>query len=85
MGAVVDHNLPVHNTQGGSCIFIHIWGPAQTPTGGCTAMAEDHMKEVFTWLNDSKQPVLIQLPKEVYISLQTTWGIPSMSGMLLGI
>ncbi len=34
----------------GSCIFLHIWRSPDSPTAGCTAMAEGDLLSVLGWL-----------------------------------
>jgi len=34
----------------GSCIFLHIWRSPDSPTAGCTAMAEEDLLSVLGWL-----------------------------------
>jgi L,D-peptidoglycan transpeptidase YkuD (ErfK/YbiS/YcfS/YnhG family) len=58
-GIYVGHN-PGNRAFRGSCISLHIWrGPGQ-PTAGCTAMTEDHLKQILAWLDPAKEPRLIQ-------------------------
>lgn len=58
-GAMVAHN-PMNIPRAGSCIFLHLWrGPGQ-PTAGCTAMAEDDLKRVLSWLDPTAEPRLVQ-------------------------
>jgi D-alanyl-D-alanine dipeptidase len=58
IGAVIAYNQtsPVKNK--GSCIFLHVWQNAKTGTAGCVAMPEQHLKQVLTWLNPNKNPVI---------------------------
>ena len=58
-GVYVEHN-PRNKAFRGSCISLHIWRGPGEPTAGCTAMAEEDMKQVLTWLDPLKQPRLIQ-------------------------
>ena len=60
LGAVIAHN-PRNQPGLGSCIFLHIWQGESIPTSGCTAMAEDDLRKVLTWLKPSAQPHLVQL------------------------
>ncbi len=64
-GIVVNHNhidedgaLP----GAGSCIFLHI---KEIPTAGCTVMKEEQIKEIIRWLEEKKQPLLLQAPHDV--------------------
>ena len=64
-GIVVNHN---HIDEAGakkgagSCIFIHI---KSIPTAGCTVMKEDEMKEIIQWLDEKKNPLLVQGTEKV--------------------
>jgi len=62
-GIVVAHN-PHAKAQRGSCIFIHIQKEKNHPTVGCTSMSEENLKKVIKWLDKSKNPILIQIPRK---------------------
>ena len=72
----VAHNAPNAQPGAGSCIFLHVWGAADAPTIGCTAMAQPHIEELLGWLLPSKNPVLVQLPRAEYEALAATWALP---------
>lgn len=62
LGIVVEHNknaIP----QRGSCIFMHVQKAKNIGTAGCTSMSYDDLKKVVIWLDESKNPILIQIPK----------------------
>ncbi len=61
------HNLPRH----GSCIFLHVQKAPHSPTSGCTSMAKDDLATLLTWLDASKEPLLVQLPKRYCSQAQT--------------
>ena len=44
----------------GSAIFLHVWGGENALTGGCTAMAEENLNTVLTWLRPEARPVFFQ-------------------------
>ena len=44
----------------GSCIFLHIWRGPGRPTVGCTAMPEEGMMTLLTWLDPQAKPILVQ-------------------------
>src|SRR5262249_47021952 len=52
----------------GSCIFLHVWRDAASPTVGCTAMAKPALAELLAWLDPDAllvvlpEPVLRRLP-----------------------
>ena len=75
-GVWVDHNSTPPVPGGGSCIFLHIWGGPGVATSGCTAMAEGDLRAVLAWLDPRADPVLVQLPRAVYVALRGTWNLP---------
>ncbi len=77
LGAIVEHNWGARTRPAaGSCIFLHIWSGPGSSTVGCTAMAQDKLRTVLTWLEPSRAPVLVQLPREQYDQLRTAWRLP---------
>ncbi|MDB6140475.1 MAG: hypothetical protein JWO94_3547 [Verrucomicrobiaceae bacterium] len=58
-GAFIAHN-PEGTPGLGSCIFLHLWPGPGEGTAGCTAMAEDSIKQVLGWLDPVKEPRLVQ-------------------------
>jgi L,D-peptidoglycan transpeptidase YkuD (ErfK/YbiS/YcfS/YnhG family) len=76
---VVAHNLAAPQPRRGSCIFIHRWEDAQTPTSGCTAMAERDLIEVIQWLRPDQKPRLVQLPQSVLQQWRQRGWIPQSS------
>jgi len=74
-GAIVNYNAE-KIPDAGSCIFLHIWSGSGHGTAGCTAMPEDKLREVLGWLDESKNPVLIQLPAATYKEVKETWKLP---------
>lgn len=79
----VDHNHIVPSelapvSQGGSCIFLHVWRKAGAPTIGCTAMSLADMKSLMAWLDPGKEPHLIALPRARYESLRAEWDLPTL-------
>lgn len=71
----VAHN-PERQKAKGSCIFLHVWGGANAPTTGCTAMAENRLKTLISSLDPSALYVL--LPKADYAALTASWGLPPL-------
>src|SRR5687767_6689881 len=63
LGVFVAHNFE-RQAGGGSCIFLHIWKDAESPTVGCTAMTRQNIERVLAFLDVKKNPVLIQLPED---------------------
>lgn len=77
LGLEVRHNaeqLP----GAGSCIFLHVWRDADTPTAGCTAMPAQVMHKLLMWLDPDKDPLLVMLPRQQYHAKTAEWGLPSL-------
>jgi L,D-transpeptidase catalytic domain len=72
----VEHNKQPATPEKGSCIFLHVWRGETSPTVGCTAMAQKNLEKILSWLDPKAQPLLIQLPKTTYQTLQTSWELP---------
>lgn len=76
IGVIVGYNASPPVKGRGSCIFLHIWnGPAST-TAGCTALDQNELLTVATWLDNRRHPVLVQLPAREYKRLRTPWKLP---------
>jgi D-alanyl-D-alanine dipeptidase len=58
----------------GSCIFLHVWRDASSPTVGCTAMALEELRAILAWADSSTE--LVQLPRDQYDARQRDWGLP---------
>ncbi|MGN6481570.1 L,D-transpeptidase family protein [Luteibacter sp.] len=76
IGFVIEHN-PDGKKGAGSCIFAHLWKTPTSGTAGCTAMADDVMERLLAWLDPSKKPVFVLLPKAEYARLRDTWNLPA--------
>lgn len=63
LGIVVAHNQS-NIKQRGSCIFLHVEKAEDAPTAGCTSMSLENIKNIVNWLDESKNPTLIQVPYE---------------------
>jgi zinc D-Ala-D-Ala dipeptidase len=74
-GVVVEHN-PAAIPGAGSCIFLHIWKGSSAPTAGCTAMPERELVRLLGWLDPARCPILIQMPRPVYRSIRSKYGLP---------
>jgi zinc D-Ala-D-Ala dipeptidase len=78
-GIVVKYNIEGNMSHGGSCIFLHIEGPALVKgTHGCTAMTETRVTWLWHWLDPKAHPLLVQMPKAQYLKVQKAWGLPSL-------
>lgn len=75
-GIVIRHNHDQPRPGRGSCIFMHLWQDAHTPTAGCTALSRQDMNALLGWLDPALQPCLVQLPLTVYPRLQVDWQLP---------
>ena len=62
LGIVVEHNKKAISTRG-SCIFIHVQKSKDAGTAGCTSMSLNELKKIVNWLDEKKNPILIQIPK----------------------
>ena len=60
----------------GSCIFIHIWRGSDKPTAGCTAMSKTNLSDLVHWLDATKKPHLVLMPKMDYERLQDELNLP---------
>lgn len=71
----VGHN-PAHTPKLGSCIFLHVWRDAESPTVGCTAMPAATLRGLLSWLTRDARPVYVLLPTDEYAALAPAWGLP---------
>ncbi len=62
LGIVVGHNKEQLKRRG-SCIFMHVQKAKDSPTAGCTSMTFEEIKKIASWLDESKNPILIQITK----------------------
>ena len=76
LGIVVEHNADPVIRGSGSCIFLHVWAGPGIGTSGCTAMAEEDLKNLLRWLAPSAHPAVVQLPAAVYSQYRAQWGLP---------
>ena len=74
-GLYVEHNRPAQ-PQGGSCIFLHIWRSPDSPTSGCTSMAEADLLSLLQWLDPAQKPCLVQLTLADYGLLKRKYALP---------
>lgn len=75
-GVVVQQNAPDIQKGAGSCVFLHIWRGAHSPTAGCTAMPRERIEAIVAWLDPHAEPVLVQLPEPLYQQLRGSWALP---------
>lgn len=74
---VAFNSYPVRRGDG-SCIFLHIWKDATTPTSGCIAMARPDLERIVTWIDSKKNPYLVHLPIDTYNELRNGYGLPKL-------
>ncbi len=78
LGVFVAYNsYPVEKGRG-SCIFLHVWKDADTATEGCTAMERRNLERIVAWASPTKNPYLVQMPKEMYSKRQKSWKLPKL-------
>lgn len=78
LGVFVAYNTyPVEKGRG-SCIFLHVWKDADSPTSGCTAMERRNLERIVAWLSPAKNPHLVQMPKKIYDSRRKAWKLPKL-------
>src|SRR5258708_17416706 len=65
-GFNVEQNFPKIKPGCGSCIFLHLWRKPGSPTEGCTAMSEEHVLTLLSWLDPDSKPLMIQIPQLVF-------------------
>jgi L,D-peptidoglycan transpeptidase YkuD (ErfK/YbiS/YcfS/YnhG family) len=77
-GIIVRYNNRKPVPGAGSCIFMHNWRSPTGATNGCVALSPSDLKELITWLDSNKRPVLIMLPKGEYQLLAKSWNLPEL-------
>lgn len=79
LGIFVAYNSYPTVKGNGSCIFLHIWKDATSPTSGCTAMERGNLEKITNWLDPAKNPYLVQLPTDAYSKYQKSWKLPKLN------
>jgi len=75
-GIFINHNSEDIKPGKGSCLFLHIWTNDHTGTAGCTAMAEEDMLKILSWIDNSKNPLLVQMPFSLYKQVADKMELP---------
>ncbi len=75
-GIFVDYNVNPATAGKGSCIFMHIWSKSTAPTAGCTAMTEENILKLISFLDKSKNPILVQVPQSEYHKMKLLYKLP---------
>ena len=78
LGVFVAYNSYPVVKGNGSCIFLHVWKDASSPTSGCTAMGRTDLERIVAWLEPGHNPYLVQLPEDEYKSLRKSWNLPKL-------
>ncbi|CAI3925412.1 D-peptidoglycan transpeptidase YkuD [Commensalibacter communis] len=78
LGFVLKYN-PQNIPKAGSCIFVHLRQAATATTAGCTAMDEQNMEELLSWLDKHNDPVFILLPNDIYKQNIYKWDLPKIA------
>lgn len=78
-GTVAEHGHKLPQPGGGSCVFLHIWHDRSHGTAGCTAMSQENLETLLTWLDPKRAPLLLQLPMPAYERLTDRWNLPKLS------
>lgn len=78
LGVFVAYNSFPVRSENGSCIFLHVWKDASTPTAGCTAMERLDLERLITWLDASKTPYLVQMPDGELKKFRNKWKLPKI-------
>jgi len=76
LGLFVDHNSQPAVPGAGSCIFMHVREGKGKYTSGCTAMTLKEMERLASWLEASKNPVLVQIPRAERSRFTSLYGTP---------
>ena len=75
-GIFVDYNSNPAIPGKGSCIFMHIWTKSTDPTAGCTDMTEASILKLISFLEKTKNPVLVQVPQSEYHKMKLLYKLP---------
>ncbi len=78
LGIFVAYNSYPVRSGDGSCIFLHVWKDAETPTSGCTAMARNDLERIISWLEPAKNPYYVHLPEAELKKLRKKWALPEL-------
>jgi D-alanyl-D-alanine dipeptidase len=55
---------------------MHIWSGSTSPTAGCTAMKEADILKLIDFLDQKKNPILVQVPRSEYDQLKHRYKLP---------
>ena len=66
--------------EAGRASFSTFQGSRKQGTAGCTAMSQNQLETLLTWLDPTRKPLLVQLPALGYARLAHSWGLPAVVG-----
>lgn len=72
----IRHNQQPAAAGYGSAIFFHVRRGPNTPSAGCTAMAEEQLIRLLRWLDPQAAPHYVLLPASDYKALRSIWALP---------
>lgn len=74
----IAHNAyPRIQPGAGSSIFFHIWrNGGNSPTAGCTTMAEENLKRLIASVVPERRPLYVLLPDAEYAHYRAEWKLP---------
>jgi D-alanyl-D-alanine dipeptidase len=75
-GIVIDHNKNPVKKGAGSCVFIHNWVESNETTSGCIEMEPSNLNGILQWLDSSRKPVIVILPRQLYKLYRHSWALP---------
>jgi D-alanyl-D-alanine dipeptidase len=75
-GIEVEQNASPARPEGGSCVFVHIWGGPGVGTTGCTAMPAERIQAILAWLDPAAKPLLVQMPVQRYQKIEKVFHLP---------
>jgi zinc D-Ala-D-Ala dipeptidase len=76
LGVIVGYNTERPKPGRGSCVFLHRWETPHAATAGCTAMSASNLTALLEWLDQTKKPIIVQLPRAQYERLRAPWRLP---------
>jgi len=78
-GIIIEQNTDSIINGAGSCIFIHNWVDPDETSMGCTEMNPSSLKDLIKQLDESKNPVFVQLPNYLWTKYWDKWGLPKIA------
>ena len=78
LGVFVAYNSYPVVKSNGSCILLHVWKDANTPTAGCKAIARPDLERIVNWLEPDRNPYLVQMPEDEYQRHRKSWKLPKL-------